>query len=164
MAYRDKKTGKFVSESTWKRSKARGGSRYVRTRAIVLPGRIKPTIQKPTRASVGAPVRRQRPQAPAPAPAKSPGRKRPTIDHILTVAVKSRRKSPRSGRMSAQEFKRDIIVPAPQGATKRELIEIAKQTQYPRSEQYIQGWLYKKGSDITVAEGPRSRGRKAKTR
>ncbi len=31
--YRDKKTGRFVSQFTWKRSKARGGSRYVRQRA-----------------------------------------------------------------------------------------------------------------------------------
>jgi hypothetical protein len=28
--YRDKKSGRFVSEFTWKRSKARGGTRYVR--------------------------------------------------------------------------------------------------------------------------------------
>lgn len=33
--YRDTKSGRFVSESTWKRSKARGGTRYVRqTRKI----------------------------------------------------------------------------------------------------------------------------------
>src|SRR5580692_5882672 len=37
--YRDKKTGRFVSESTWKRSKARGGTRYVRQRAKARPGR-----------------------------------------------------------------------------------------------------------------------------
>ncbi len=30
VAYRDKKSGRFVSESTWKRSKAQGGTRYVR--------------------------------------------------------------------------------------------------------------------------------------
>jgi hypothetical protein len=28
--YRDKKTGRLVSKSTWKRSKSRGGTRYVR--------------------------------------------------------------------------------------------------------------------------------------
>lgn len=28
--YQDKKTGRFVSEATWKRSRARGGKRYVR--------------------------------------------------------------------------------------------------------------------------------------
>lgn len=32
MAYRDKETGRLVSETTWKRSKARGGTRYVRQR------------------------------------------------------------------------------------------------------------------------------------
>ena len=33
--YRDKKSGRFISESTWKRSKARGGTRYVRHRLKV---------------------------------------------------------------------------------------------------------------------------------
>jgi hypothetical protein len=33
--YRDKKSGRFVSESTWKRSKAQGGTRYVRQKAKV---------------------------------------------------------------------------------------------------------------------------------
>lgn len=37
--YRDTKTGRLVSESTWKRSKARGGKRYVRQRANVQRGR-----------------------------------------------------------------------------------------------------------------------------
>jgi hypothetical protein len=30
LVYRDKKSGRFVSEATWKRSKAHGGTRYVR--------------------------------------------------------------------------------------------------------------------------------------
>jgi hypothetical protein len=30
VVYRDKKSGRFVSKSTWKRSKAHGGTRYVR--------------------------------------------------------------------------------------------------------------------------------------
>jgi hypothetical protein len=30
MRYRDRKTGRFVSKSTWKRSHARGGERYKR--------------------------------------------------------------------------------------------------------------------------------------
>jgi hypothetical protein len=30
--YRDKQSGRFVSETTWKRSKAHGGTRYVRQR------------------------------------------------------------------------------------------------------------------------------------
>ena len=33
--YRDKKSGRFVSEATWKRSKAQGGTRYVRQRLKV---------------------------------------------------------------------------------------------------------------------------------
>ena len=39
VTYRDKKTGRFVSVSTWKRSKARGGTRYVRQRTKVHRGR-----------------------------------------------------------------------------------------------------------------------------
>lgn len=35
IVYRDKKSGRFVSESTWKRSRARGGTRYVRQRLTV---------------------------------------------------------------------------------------------------------------------------------
>jgi hypothetical protein len=37
MPFRDTKTGRFVSESTWKRSQARGGKRYKR----ILPRRKK---------------------------------------------------------------------------------------------------------------------------
>jgi hypothetical protein len=36
--YRDKEGGRFVSESTWKRSKARGGTRYVRQKLKVRHG------------------------------------------------------------------------------------------------------------------------------
>jgi hypothetical protein len=34
MKFRDKKTGRFVSKSTWARSKAHGGTRYVRERTV----------------------------------------------------------------------------------------------------------------------------------
>jgi hypothetical protein len=39
VVYRDKKSGRFVSGSTWKRSRARGGTRYVRQRLKVRRGR-----------------------------------------------------------------------------------------------------------------------------
>ena len=32
MRFRDRKTGRFVSRATWRRSKAHGGKRYVRER------------------------------------------------------------------------------------------------------------------------------------
>jgi hypothetical protein len=35
--YRDKKSGRFVSEATWKRSKAHGGTRYIRQRTKTRP-------------------------------------------------------------------------------------------------------------------------------
>jgi hypothetical protein len=39
--YRDKKSGRFVSEATWKRSKAHGGTRYVRQRSILRPQNLR---------------------------------------------------------------------------------------------------------------------------
>ena len=36
--YRDKKTGRFAFKSTWKRSRAHGGSRYIRNR---IPARAR---------------------------------------------------------------------------------------------------------------------------
>lgn len=36
MRYRDRKTGRWVKKSTWKRSKAHGGTRYKRERVKVL--------------------------------------------------------------------------------------------------------------------------------
>ncbi|MGA7796006.1 MAG: hypothetical protein WCA19_23485 [Candidatus Acidiferrales bacterium] len=41
MTYRDKKSGRFVSESTWKRSKAHGGNRYVRQRPKTRPQNLR---------------------------------------------------------------------------------------------------------------------------
>lgn len=42
--YRDRNTGRFASHSTWKRSKAHGGSRYVRKAYQV---RLPPRLQAP---------------------------------------------------------------------------------------------------------------------
>jgi hypothetical protein len=39
--YRDKKSGRFVSESTWNRSKAHGGTRYIRQRAKNRPQNLR---------------------------------------------------------------------------------------------------------------------------
>jgi hypothetical protein len=48
--YRDRKTGRFVSRSTWKRSRARKGIRYVRERArrpVVRRKRVPPVKARP---------------------------------------------------------------------------------------------------------------------
>src|SRR5215472_12271939 len=42
VVYCDKKTGRLVSEATWKRSKAQGGTRYVRQRVKARRGRGRP--------------------------------------------------------------------------------------------------------------------------
>jgi len=42
VVYRDKKTGRLVSQATWKRSKARGGTRYVRQRVKARSGHGRP--------------------------------------------------------------------------------------------------------------------------
>ena len=39
--YRDKQSGRFVSEATWKRSKAHGGTRYVRQRTKTHPQNLR---------------------------------------------------------------------------------------------------------------------------
>jgi hypothetical protein len=44
-AYRDTSSGRFVSESTWRRSKAHGGKRYKRVR--VKTGRKKKILPVP---------------------------------------------------------------------------------------------------------------------
>ena len=41
VVYRDKKSGRFVSESTWKRSRARGGTRYIRQRTKTRPQNLR---------------------------------------------------------------------------------------------------------------------------
>jgi hypothetical protein len=49
MAYRDKHTGRFVSASTWKRSKAQGRSRYVRVGLSKRSRATRPSIRATTR-------------------------------------------------------------------------------------------------------------------
>jgi hypothetical protein len=39
--FRDKKSGRFVSEATWKRSKAHGGTRYIRQRTKARPQNLR---------------------------------------------------------------------------------------------------------------------------
>ena len=43
--YRDKKTGRFVSASTWKRSKAQGGKRYTRIFPIPKKRKKRPILR-----------------------------------------------------------------------------------------------------------------------
>jgi len=52
--YRDKRTGRFASKKTWKRSKARGGKRYVR-QGIVLPARGRKRVRRAVRLPVVRP-------------------------------------------------------------------------------------------------------------
>lgn len=53
--YRDFKTGRFASRSTWKRSKAHGGSRYVRKAYQV---RLPPRLQAPAMRPAARPERK----------------------------------------------------------------------------------------------------------
>ena len=61
MRYRDHQTGKFVSHATWKRSKARGGTRYRRERPEPKPKKKRreitpaPPKKKMWRVTVAAP-------------------------------------------------------------------------------------------------------------
>jgi hypothetical protein len=47
--YRDRKTGRFVKQATWRRSKAHGGSRFVRSRIVIKAARKPSARIEPTR-------------------------------------------------------------------------------------------------------------------
>jgi hypothetical protein len=47
--YRDRKTGRFVKQATWRRSKAHGGSRFVRSRIVIKAARKPSARKQPTR-------------------------------------------------------------------------------------------------------------------
>lgn len=68
MKYRDTKTGKFVSASTWRRSRAHGGHRYKRVRQIVPKAKL-PSRGAPRQAAVSptAPPSFERVTGPIPA-------------------------------------------------------------------------------------------------
>lgn len=68
--YRDRKTGRIVSKATWRRSRARGGKRYVAQR-IGLPKR-KAAKRKPH-------TRPRAPQGAAPPPVPAPGAPPPRV-------------------------------------------------------------------------------------
>lgn len=58
MIYRDKKTGRFAAKSTWQRSKAHGGTRFVRQKPP--PSRFKaPTPSKPAK-PIERPIREEK--------------------------------------------------------------------------------------------------------
>lgn len=68
-----------------------------------------------------------------------PRRRRPTIDHIVTVQVKSPRRSP---------MIRDLIVPAPAGTPLRELLSKAK------SDLDVPKGFWRHSTALEVLEGP----------
>lgn len=101
------------------------------------------------------------------------------VDHILTVEVKSPRGlKGTDGR--ARTTTRDLIVPARPGATKEDLIWLVKHRGYddlPKKERYAVDMVVfadyhakhrtkyaHADAKITIAEGPRTCGRKIKLR
>lgn len=84
-------------------------------------------------------------------------------DHILTVKVKS----PGRGGKPGRETTRDIIIPARPGTRKAELLWLVQNkrlSDLPRKERYAVGLTTVPGRKITIAEGPRTRGKKVKLR
>lgn len=77
MRYRDRLTGKYVSRSTWLRSRAQGGTRYVTVAGKPIPRpKVKSTRQRPQT----VPVERRPRKRPAPKrqrPAKRPEPRKP---------------------------------------------------------------------------------------
>lgn len=84
------------------------------------------------------------------------------IDHIVTVEVDSPKGGPGGG---VRTTARDFVVPARPGTRKAELLWLIKEKyNLPRKERYAVDFLSIPGRRITVAEGPRTRGRKTKLR
>lgn len=85
------------------------------------------------------------------------------IDHIVTVTVKS---PGRGGKGTGRTTTRDLIIPARPGTRKAELLYLADKyvEKMPKKERYAVGFLDVPGRKITVAEGPKTRGRKVKLR
>ena len=74
--YRDKISKKFVSEATWKRSKAHGGTRYV----------LEIIQAKPRAKAKGKPqAKPERPSKAKPAPKKPPSRRRAKPGPVLAL-------------------------------------------------------------------------------
>lgn len=84
------------------------------------------------------------------------------IDYIVTVKVKSPR-----GRGGKQRITtRDIVVPARKGTRKAELMWLVGKYRdsMPAKDRYAVGMAFNKQAEVTIAEGPRTRGRKTKLR
>lgn len=79
--------------------------------------------------------------------------------HMMTVEKSYKKRGPRGGRRQPWTVKRDILIPAPRGTSKRDLLKIARKT-LPKSEQYA----LKLKTKTRVAEGPKTRAKKAKLR
>ena len=78
MRYRDKLTGLYVSRSTWLRSRAQGGRRYVTVPGKAIP---RPKVKSTKRRPQAVPVERKPRKRPAPKrqrPAKRPEPRKPT--------------------------------------------------------------------------------------
>lgn len=78
---------------------------------------------------------------------------------MVTVEKSYAKRGPRGGRRKPWMVKRDILIPAPRGTSKRDLMKIARKT-LPKSEQYV----LKLTGRTRIAEGPRTRARKAHLR
>lgn len=82
------------------------------------------------------------------------------IDYIVTVKVTS----PRKGRPRVTT--RDIVVPARKGTRKAELLWLVQKYRHdmPHKDRYAAGLVFSKGATVTIAEGPRTRGKRTKLR
>lgn len=85
-------------------------------------------------------------------------------DFIVTVSVTS----PGRGGGPPRRTTRDFIVPARPGTRDAEILWLVKEKRgrddLLKREQYAVGLMFVDGAEITIAEGPRTRGRKVKLR
>ena len=125
--YRDRKTGRFVSRSTWKRSHAHDGVRFVRE----IRPRVKrkpPTSRKPKK-----PARRPRPVLP---------HKPKNVEWLVTISYHRKRR---------RSFEADLLIIAPLDATPGDLAEIARE-HLPAKYTFLANWIEGGYSDIAMGK------------
>jgi hypothetical protein len=126
--YRDAKTGRFVAQATYARSRARGGTRYVRARVAPAP---KPATRpsktpKPKRPSTRRPPAKRAPKTPrkppqkkrAPAPKPKP-RPASAVEFLVAFTYESKK-----NRSNTRKY--DVLVTARDEEHARELVNKSK--------------------------------------
>jgi hypothetical protein len=127
--YRNRHTGRFASAATWRRSKAKGGTRYVResakprTRRVTYHRRVS-TSRKVTRLA----------RTPAQATRELPR------EFLITLDYKNRKRG----------FHADLLITAPVDSTPTDLADYARK-HLPSGKSFLANWI--EGSYSKISKG-----------